>query len=158
MLKVELETKIGPDGKLSPEGSAELRQKMLDALKASAGEQGMAELEKLIEEKLKEVRTQPLSRMAAVGLRDMLKSSIDGLEYLAKGTRGLAQRLDEPSHIYELGGAGLAIITAEDLLAIALENIEHVLACASCLGGTPPPKTAEPDAAAAPSTPEATPS
>jgi hypothetical protein len=120
-----------PDGMLTEAVIEELRAKMksiADSIPEPRREAARKQTEELIDE-LREVGPALLSARTVLS---MVRDCIKQLEELPRTVRAIAQALDVPGHIFELGGAACELIAAQAMLECAAVTLQGTLDCEHC--------------------------
>jgi len=120
-----------PAGVLTEAVIDELRAKMqavADSIPEPRREAARQQTEELIDE-LREVGPALLSARTVLG---MVRDCIKQIEELPRTVRAIAQTLDAPSHIFELGGAACELIAAQAMLECAAATLQATLDCEHC--------------------------
>ncbi len=131
---LELEMKPGKDGV----NLEDVRAKMHAAINENVPEKARESARKQADELVAELLRDGPMALSARTIIVAITSALESLDGLPRAVRGIAQSLDTPSHIFELGGAQSEIVAAMGFLEMAKTSLEEYLACGHCKPSTKP--------------------
>lgn len=127
-IKLEL-----PEGQLTEEVITQLRVKLEEAIAGrSISEAGRAAARKQTEELIAQLKSQGPALVSARAVLAIVRACMEQLDELPRTIRAIAQSLDTPGHIFELGGAASEMIAACGLLSLVERTLEDTIGCDHC--------------------------
>jgi len=130
-IKLEVEE---VSGKLDEPMLAELRDRMLAVVDEKIQDDGpdkqkaVEQVDKVIEA----VRSGGVLHGSTTSINNVIAQLVQALEPLPRAIRAIAQSIDRPAHIFELGGVYNALVASLGLLSHAKESLEEHMACEEC--------------------------
>jgi hypothetical protein len=124
MKAFKISAKLGPDGKLTAEGLQEAMKVMIDALDLSPGER--RDLERELAEQLAEA---PLVTLSVRSMIRCLERVEKLLEDMPDGVVALAQAVDSPPQIFQLGAVMELMSAAQRMAGEARTHLQHIIKC-----------------------------
>ncbi len=136
---LKLELKPDASGVVMNESNLEeVRQKMYAAINENVPEKAREKARAQADEIVAEILKNGPHAMSAKTIIGALNIALEALDGLPSGLRAIAQSLDTPGHIFELGGARSQLIAAMGMIEMTRTAIEEYLACDHCKPKTEP--------------------
>lgn len=137
---IKLELEGGADGVLSEKQLDEVSAKMREVIDKQLPESEREEARRRADELVAELRGKTGPQLSAQSLIALLGEAERALEKLPRAIQAIAQTIDTPSHIYDLGGASSEVTTALAAVYQAKRALESMLSCKHCQPETEPSK------------------
>jgi hypothetical protein len=136
---LKLELKPDANGEvLTAENVEQMRQKMYTSIDDNVPEKARDGARKQADELVAELLSGGVRALGARSCIAAINVAIDAIDGLPRSVQTIAQTLDTPSHIFDLGGAYHQIIAAHGLLELTKKSLEDYLECDHCTPKTEP--------------------
>lgn len=134
MKKVVLEllkSQLAEDGTLTGDNLGHIEEAILKALtmEGDLSPDAVQRARKQLREHLDQLKGKNIAAVSAESMRVAIKSALDLLDQMPEAMMGLAQSVDVPSHIFDLGAARGSLLTARHELECAARALEHFIEC-----------------------------
>lgn len=130
-----------PEGQLTEEVITQLLAKLeKEMAESTLSESSREAARKQADELVAQLRSQGPAIMTARSVLTVVRACMGELEGMPRMIRAIAQTIDTPGHIYELGGSASELIAACGLLSIVERTLQDTIDCDHCIPKPPPSK------------------